>query len=277
MDRYAELGCAAAAAALAGAPDIRPGRGDGTWGVILGSSLGCWASNREYLFDLEHRRPAMLSPALFVRTVASSAIGEICIAHGIGGVNETVVSGWPAGAEAVAEACALLAERRVRFVLAGGIESPDEVLRRQHRDRRRSEDLEWLPELLEEAAALCLLTTAEEENPTGRLRIVAYGRGHDPRGEWSLSTALQRLEWPTIESVIVTDPVPPQILGRWQEEAGGRRLLRFAGGSRAFGAAGAPLALACAGRWLDESSPDGGILLVARGIEGGIAALVVSS
>ena len=49
MDRYSALGCAAAALALEHAPGVRPQPDDASWGVIVGSSLGCWASNGEYL------------------------------------------------------------------------------------------------------------------------------------------------------------------------------------------------------------------------------------
>ena len=276
MDRYAALGCAAAAAALDAAPGIRPERGDAAWGVIVGSSLGCWASNGEYLFDLEHRRTAALSPALFVRTVASAVTGEICIAHGIGGVNHALVSGWSAGAEALAEAAALLVEGRARFMLAGGVEAPDEALRGRHAERRREAGLAWLPETIEEAAALCLLTVAEPDAAPRGPRILAWGRAHDPAGEWPLAEALQGLDGPPIDRVVVTDPVPPDVLGRWRREAEGRRFVPFPAGSAAIGAAGAPLALARADRWIEESEPGCGALLLSRGIEGGTTALVVS-
>ena len=271
LDRYAELGCAAAALAIEGAAGIRPRRGDDEWGIVLGSSLGCWASNTEYLFDLERRRPALLSPALFVRTVANSVTGEIAIAHGIGGATQMIVSGWTAGAEAIVEACALLAEGRVRYVLAGGIEAPDETLRAQHRARRG--ELGWLPETLEEAAGLCLLTVAEEQEAGPR--IVAYGRGHDPRGEWSLAEALLRLESPEIESVIVTNSAAPQILERWRRQVSGRPLL-CSEESRGFGAVGAPLALACTTRRREEMKP-GAALVLTRGAEGEWAALAAES
>jgi hypothetical protein len=266
LDRYAELGCAAAALAIEGAGGIRPRRGDDEWGIVLGSSLGCWASNAEYLTDLERGRPASLSPALFVRTVANSVAGEIAIAHGIGGATQTIVSGWTAGAEALAEACALLAEGRARYVLAGGIEAPDDTLREQHRSRRRT--LSWLPDTLEEAAALCVLTVAE--GTVAGPRIVAYGRGQDPHGEWSLSDALRRLEAPEIGSVVVGDPVPSELLDRWRREVGEKVLVQPALGSLVFGAAGAPLALSSfAGQF------EGAALLLARGFEGTTIAIVI--
>jgi hypothetical protein len=152
-------------------------------------------------------------------------------------------------------------------VLAGGIEAPDETLREQHRARRGT--LSWLPDTLEEAAALCLLTVAEETAPGPR--IVAYGRGHDPHGEWSLTDTLRRLEVPEIESVVVSDPIPPEILDGWNREVGDRVLVQSVSGSRAFGAAGAPLALSSLAQEFDGSA-----LLIGRGFEGAAVAIVMS-
>jgi len=272
MDRYTSLGWAAASAALANAGLAPIERGDPTWGLILGSSLGCWASNAEYLHDLDHRSAADLSAALFARTVANAVNGEISIAHGIGGINQTLVSGWAAGAEAMIEAAALLAEGRLRFALAGGVESPDEPVQRAYAAQRRAPELRWLPAALAEGAAVCLLSTGR----AGPIRIRAFWRGHDPRGTWSLSTALRDPSSPRIGSVVVTNAVRPSVLEHWRHEARGVRLVHLPDSFGEVGAAGAPLALATADRWMEGMSRDDGILLVSRGVEGGTAALVVS-
>lgn len=272
MDRYASLGWAAASAALQSAGRAPLQSGDSTWGLILGSSLGCGASNAEYLHDLDHRSAADLSPALFSRTVANAVNGEISIAHGIGGISQTLVSGWAAGAEAVAEAAALLAEGRLRFALAGGVEAPDEPIQRTHAMLRHAPERRWLPPVLAEAAAVCLLTIER----AGPIRIRAFWRGHDPRGKWSLSRALQDLSSPSIGSVVVVNAVPPDVVERWRHEARGVRLVHLQESFGEVGAAGAPLALATADRWMEGMPHDDGILLVSRGVEGGTAALVVS-
>jgi hypothetical protein len=272
MDRYTSLGWAAASAALEKAGVAAVEKDDPTWGLILGSSLGCWASNAEYLRDLDHRSAADLSPALFARTVANAVNGEISIAHGIGGINQTLVSGWAAGAEAVAEAAALLTEGRLRFALAGGVESPDEPLQRTYAALRRGPELRWLPPALAEGAAVCLLTIGQP----GPLRIRAFWRGHDPRGKWSPSTALRELSSPSIRSIVVANAVPPAVLENWRHEARDVGLVHLPESFGEIGAAGAPLALATVERRMEGESPDDGILLVSRGAEGGTAALVVS-
>ena len=273
MDRYAALGCAAASAALENAGEVRLEQGDPDWGVVLGSSLGCWASNAEFLVDLDDRPTPELSPGLFVRTVANAVNGEICIAHGIGGINHTVVSGWAAGAEAVAEAAALLAEGRARWILTGGVESPNDSLRRVHAAVRLTEDLRWLPETLEEAAAICLVTTGNSLAPADRTRILAYRRGHDPQGRWLLSTVLE----PSVGTVVVTNSTPPDLLRSWREQAGNRRFVYLPAESGELGAAGAPLVLATASRFKGGLSSADRILVIARGIEGGTAALLLDA
>jgi len=273
MDRYAALGCRAASMALETAGRSRPNKGDPDWGIVLGSALGCWASNAEFLFDLDDRPTTELSPGLFVRTVANSVNGEIGIAHGLGGVNHTLVSGWSAGAEAVAEAAALLSEGRARWVVTGGVESPDDVLRRAHAAAREEDGLEWLPETIEEAAALCLLTARDSSSPTDRTRVTAYWRGRSPTGRWSLSTILGH----SIGSVVVTNSIPPDLLRNWREQAGPRRLVYLPEEFGELGAAAAPFALADSRRFVGGPSGGDAILLVARGIEGNVAALEVEA
>lgn len=273
MDRYAALGCAAASAALDDAGELPRKHGDPDWGVVLGSGLGCWASNAEFLFDLDHRPTPELSPGLFVRTVANAVNGEICIAHGIGGINHTVVSGWAAGAEAVAEAAALLAEGRARWILTGGVEWPDDSPRRVHAALRRAEGLRWLPETLVGTAAICLVTTDNSFAPADRTRILAYRRGHDPQGRWLLSTVLE----PSVGTVVVTNSIPPDLLRSWREQAGDRRFVHLPEESGELGAAGAPLVLATANRFKSGSSSADRILVIARGIEGGTAALLLDA
>ncbi len=271
MDRYATLGVGAASLALENAPAEPDDAGDPDWGVVLGSSLGCWASNAEYLSDLEQHDVVDLSPALFARTVSNTVNGEISIAQRIGGVDHTLVSGWAAGAEALAEAAALLAEGRVRWALAGAVESPAEVLQCLYAARRRERDLAWLPANLEEVAAVCLLTLADRCPARTGPRIRAYSRGHDPRACWSLAAVLRDIRPLSVGTVVLTNTVPPQVRERWERESVGIRLIHLPTEFGELGAAGAPVGVALAATWMRE-----GVLLVARGIEGGSAALVVT-
>src|SRR5262249_37176144 len=99
MDRYGALGFAAARLALRDSGLERALRGDASWGIVVGTSLGSWSSNAEYFRRLESGSFSDVGPALFARTVSNSVNGEVSIAEQLGGESETVVSGWAAGVE----------------------------------------------------------------------------------------------------------------------------------------------------------------------------------
>lgn len=274
MDRYNALAFAAAHLALSTAPARPREKGDPDWGLLLGSSLGCWSSNAQYFRDLEQGPAAELSPALFARTVSNAVNGEISIAHQIGGASQMIVSGWAAGGEALAEAAALLLEKRVVWVLAGGIEAPDETLQRMHAARRQEQATAWLPEGLAEGAGICVLTHPLARVP-GQLVVRAYWRGHDPCGTWSLSAALSALRPLSVTTIVVANTVPPGLLEQWQEEAEGANIVNLPLLTGEIGAAGAPVAMAFAERSNGRVQGQDCALVIARGIEGGTVALAL--
>jgi len=269
LDRYGTLGRAAAIAALADAGVSPPERIDPDWGVIIGSSLGCATSSVRHHLDRRDRPVSELSPAVFVRTVSSAVNGDISIACRLGGASETLVSGWAAGAEALASAGAAIAEGRARWMLAGGVEAPDGRVGEMHAVFRRDADLSWLPRQLSEGAAIAVLGP---EGAPGResLPLRAYGRTHDPLGRFSLAGALDALRPLRFRSILVANAMPSDLLARWENEAGSLPILALPRRVGELGAAGAPLAVALASaRRLD------GVLVIARGVEGGIVALAL--
>jgi hypothetical protein len=268
MDRYAALATSAAARLWTRAEIAPPSADDPSWGIVLGSSFGCWSSNARYLDDLVTRPALELSPVLFARTVSSTINGEISIAWRIGGPSHTLVSGWSAGAEALAEAGALIHEGRADRVLAGGVEALDPTLDALHTERRREPGLDWLPPSIESGAGLCLLARADLVPTHGRFALRAYHRAHDPRSTWSLADALDGLAWPSDGRVVVSNTVPPDLLARWRTEARG---VRLDGTVDERGAAGAPIALAQA----CEAHEDD-LLIVSRAIEGATTALWIA-
>jgi beta-ketoacyl synthase-like protein len=253
MDRYAALGFAATRLALADSGLGASERGDPRWGTLFGSSLACWSSNAEYSRSLGDGPPPEMGPSLFARTVCNTVNGEIAIAEQLGGESETIVSGWAAGAEALAEASAWIAIGRVRFAVAGGIEAP-------------GPDFEARG--LVEAAAVCVLAEAGE-GP----RIRAYGRGHDPSGDLSLGAILAELRGHDVSHVFVANGVPPPLLRRIEAEAGGREVVFLPARAGELGAAGGALAATL----VRSTVPAGrSALVIARGVEGGTVLLVIS-
>jgi Beta-ketoacyl synthase, N-terminal domain len=272
MDRYAALACTVAERVLVRAERVPDSAGDPRWGVVLGSSLGSWASNARYLDDLVERLPVELSPVLFARTVSNTINGEIAIARRLGGVSHTLVSGWSAGADAIAEAAALVAEGRADWMLAGGVEAPDPTLDALHAERRREPGLGWLPSRVETGAAMCLLGRPDRAAPRGSFALHAYHRAHDPRATWSLAEALAVLAPSPSCTVVVSNTVPPDLLARWRTEASRTRIDVAVDHAGELGAAGAPGAIA---RALDpgETSVPDELLIVSRAVEGATTVL----
>jgi hypothetical protein len=284
MDRYAALAYAAAQQALLHAADaIGPNAyGDlqPRWGVMIGSSLACWASNARFHQSLLSRPVTDLSPALFVRTIANAAAGEISIARRLGGPGEAFVSGWTAGAEALAAAGAAIASGRAEGILAGGVEAPDVTLEALH-DKAPSEA----------AAIVAMRACPEGGEPVLRLR--AFGRAHDPSGDWSLAAALSAL--PALRAdaariVLVANTMPASLMRRLRNEAAGCEVLDLTRRFGELGAAATPVAAALAASMLGGGSHAGGgsyagggssaggaaeALLIARDPAGGTALLAV--
>jgi hypothetical protein len=269
MDRYAALGFAAARLALRDAGLPKAEHGDPEWATLFGSSLACWGSNAEYFRCSGSGEPPDIGPALFARTVCNTVNGEVAIAEQLGGESETLVSGWAAGAEALAEAAAWIAGGRARRVVAGGIEAPSVDLLAMHAAHRLAEA--WLPERLEEGAAACVLADAGE-GP----RVRGYVRCHDPSGDFSLGRALDSvaaLRGCDVSHVVVANTVPPPLGARLRAEAEGRTMISLPATTGELGAGGGVLGAIVV---RDIVKPGSAGLVIARGIEGGTVALVIA-
>ena len=297
MDRYGALGYAAAHRALAGAaPSIRPAplpaapagaEADPDWGVMIGSSLACWGSIAQHDRDLRDRPMADLSPAVFVRTVANAVNGDISIGWRLGGPSETFVSGWTAGAEALAAAGTALLLGRARWILAGAVEAPDAVVRGARTGRPQGLDGEGPEGTLVEGAAISIMGIEVRAHAAEALRLRAYLRGHDPGRRFSLAAAIDSLGPFPAGTVIVANTIPTDLMDRIREEAGSRwAVLHLPQQCGELGATGAVVAVALAdaltleASWLAadrlaDEAPEG-VLVIARDPEGGTAVLALS-
>lgn len=269
MDRYGALGFAAARAALDNAGVAAPADSEAEWGVAVGSSLGCWSSNALFYLDLLKNQVAAVSRALFVRTVSNAVTGDLSIALHLGGPSETFVSGWTAGADAVASAGAALDGNKARRMLAGAVEAPDGIPPAALAAATGTgSGSDWQPPRLREAAAFALLDCEASGNP---LRLRAWWRGHDPARRWSLLPALDATAHLGIDTIIVANSIPGDLMQRWRDEAGSLPLVYVAEEEGELGAAGAVVALSiAAARGLAS------VLVVCRGVEGSVAALAAS-
>jgi hypothetical protein len=295
FDRYAALGYAAARVAMRALPSggdwsceaadpADPGRG-----VILGSSLACWASNVRHQRSQRDLVTGAPSAATFVRTVANSVNADLSIALRFGGPGALFAGTWTAGAEAIIAAAAALADGRARTILAGGVEAPGPDLRAMHAGGEAATAASatagrWFSGPLAEAAAIAIMESAGDiesvalkEAPgagaeaRGSLRLLAYGRAHDPERRISITALLDAPAPHPPGAVVMANTLPPALLDRSREEAAPRPLIYLPDRAGELGAAGTPAAVALA----DSLPSTGGVLVVARDLAGGIAALVL--
>ena len=289
FDRYGELGYAAARLAWragphGGAPADAGQAADPGCGVILGSSLACWASNVRHQRAPRDPAAGAASASTFVRTVANSVCGDLSIALRLGGPGALFAGGWTAGAESIIAAASALAERRARIVLAGGIEAPGPDLRAMHAPGRgdpaggpddgADPGGGWFSGVLAEAAAIAVMESAGDGDGAGRpapLRLHAYGRAHDPDRRLSMAALLDAPTPIPLGAVVIANTMPPALLDRARAEAAPRPVIHLPDRAGELGAAGAPAAVALA-----DGLPGGeGVLVVARDLAGGLAALVL--
>lgn len=262
LDRYGRLGVAAAAAALDAAAANPPAVLDPSWGVMVGSSLGCLESNRAHDRATREQPLPEMRPALFVRTVSNSVTGDISIVWRLGGPSATFVSGWTAGVDALIAAAIAIEEGRARLVLAGAVEAPGSPLADAAvaagpcAAGRPGARVAAGPR---EAAAMALVAAGPKP---GAPRLIAAGRGRDPEGCMSLRAAMAVLAPERLAAVVIANGVPPPLLARWRDEAGQVPIVDLSKRTGELGAVGVFAALA------GTAAGSGLTLVVARGPAG---------
>lgn len=124
MDRFAQLGLAAAAQALAdaGLAEDKPYDED-RCGIVLGTGIGgayAWETQTEVLLT---RGPARVSPLVVPTVMPNAAAAAISLRFGWRGPVETVVTACASGTHAVSNGARLVAAGRCDAVLVGGSEA----------------------------------------------------------------------------------------------------------------------------------------------------------
>jgi 3-oxoacyl-[acyl-carrier-protein] synthase II len=123
MDRFVQLGVAAAAEAVENASlDLKavdPERA----GVIIGSGIGGIETLEAQHKTLLDRGPDRISPFFIPMMISNMASGQVSIRLGLRGPNFTTVSACTSSANALGEALRLLQHDDADVILAGGAES----------------------------------------------------------------------------------------------------------------------------------------------------------
>ena len=272
-DRYGALGFTAACLAIRDAGVDPPPATDPSWGVTVGSALGCWGSNARHHRSLRGGAGLDPSPAGFVRTVSNSVNGDISIAWRLGGPSATFVSGWTAGAEALIAAGAAVAGGRARRMLACGVEAPEGPFTTLYAQERRRPEGAWLPEVLAEGAAAIVMDAGGAPDAA---RLAGFARGGDRPGTWSLAALCRDGRLPPIGRLVIANMLPPATRAAIEADAGDLEVIDLPARAGEIGAAGAVAAVAVAAASGAAARHAPGTLVLARGAAGGLAILVIS-
>jgi 3-oxoacyl-[acyl-carrier-protein] synthase II len=121
VDRFAQMGVAAAEMALADGRDpvVDPARA----GVIIGTGVGGLATLEEQILVHAEKGARRVSPFLVPMMMSNAAAGTMSIRKGWQGPCETTVTACAAGTHSIANAARLIATGRCDMVLAGGAEA----------------------------------------------------------------------------------------------------------------------------------------------------------
>lgn len=123
MDRFAQMGVAAAKLALEDAGLIITAENAERVGVLVGSGIGGLASLEEQMRVLIEKGPSRVSPFLIPMMIADMAAGHISILTGAKGPNSTVVTACATGAHALGDSLEIMRRGQADAMIAGGSEA----------------------------------------------------------------------------------------------------------------------------------------------------------
>jgi 3-oxoacyl-[acyl-carrier-protein] synthase II len=124
MDRFCQLGVAAAVQALQDAALPVSDETRDQIGVLIGSGIGGIHTLEEQVQVLRERGPDRISPFLIPMLICDMASGLTSILLGLGGPNSCVVTACATGSNAVGDAAAIVRRGDALAMLAGGTEAP---------------------------------------------------------------------------------------------------------------------------------------------------------
>lgn len=124
MDRFVQLGIAAAREALTHARLKVTDENATDIGVIVGSGIGGLITLSEQMNVLAQKGPGRISPFLVPMMISNMAGGQISITLGPKGPNFATVSACSSGADAIGQAYEIIKRGDAKAVLTGGAEAP---------------------------------------------------------------------------------------------------------------------------------------------------------
>ncbi|MDD4753853.1 MAG: beta-ketoacyl-ACP synthase II [Desulfitobacteriaceae bacterium] len=124
MDRFTQYAVAAAKMAMEDANLVLNSFQRERTGVVLGSGIGGVETMEEQKKVLLKRGPGRISPFFVPMMISNMAAGQVSIALGALGPNETVVTACASGTNAVGDAFKMIQRGDADIVIAGGTEAP---------------------------------------------------------------------------------------------------------------------------------------------------------
>lgn len=278
-DRATSLATVACHGALA---DARPGI-DGVpaerVGLVLGTTMGSFASTCDYSRESQQQeRPYLVNPVLFPNAVMNCAAGQSAIRFGLRGVNSTIAGGRTAMFQALRYAANVLDRGHADLVLVGAVEEYTP-------HRAWTHHLTGRGVLTGEAAAVFVLGGPAAGRDAEILAVATgYGPGGGERADEALLGCVRRA---LRQAEVAPEEVTTVLTGDSDTEAEygpataalGHRPPRILV-SRLFGecdaaAGGLELATVLAGHQTDPDRDGQVSLLTARDPDGAVAAAIV--
>ena len=124
MDRFTQYAVAAAKMAMEDADLALSSIERERTGVVLGSGIGGVETMEDQKKVLLARGPGRISPFFVPMMISNMAAGQVSIALGALGPNETVVTACASGTNAVGDAFKMIQRGDADVVIAGGTEAP---------------------------------------------------------------------------------------------------------------------------------------------------------
>jgi 3-oxoacyl-[acyl-carrier-protein] synthase II len=123
MDRFTQFAVAGAKIAVEDAKLDLESINKERMGVILGSGIGGIGTFEDQAIVLSQKGPDRVSPFFIPMMIANMAAGQIAIATGAKGVNETVVTACASGTNAVGDAFKCIQRGDADIIITGGAEA----------------------------------------------------------------------------------------------------------------------------------------------------------
>ncbi|MDD2486429.1 MAG: beta-ketoacyl-ACP synthase II [bacterium] len=123
MDRFVQLGMAAARMALEGSGLVIDSSNAGDTGVIVGSGIGGIGTWEEQHANLILKGPGRVSPFFVPMMISDMASGQLSIAFGAKGPNISITTACATGTNSIGEAFEIIRRGDATAMIAGGCEA----------------------------------------------------------------------------------------------------------------------------------------------------------